>query len=214
MTITTLKGVYSGGSCALVDKGLMCGKPIVSKGMCNMHRTRLKRHGSPFTVKNNSGGTMMERFLRTTKRVIEGPTTGCLEFTGHIRKQDGYGYFPTIGTRSELAHRWYWEQINGPIPEGMTLDHECHNEAAARGECNAGSLCPHRACIELEHLAVKPIEDNVRASANWYGNKTHCKYGHEFTPENTYIEKGGGRNCRECHRTYERERQRRLRNER
>jgi hypothetical protein len=36
--------------------------------------------------------------------------------------------------------------------------------------------------------------------------KTHRKRNHEFTPENTRIMKGGGRQCRECdklkHRFY------------
>ena len=30
--------------------------------------------------------------------------------------------------------------------------------------------------------------------------KTHCKNGHEFTEENTWIEKTGARHCRTCHR--------------
>ena len=30
--------------------------------------------------------------------------------------------------------------------------------------------------------------------------KTHCVNGHEFTQENTYLNPGGGRACRECHR--------------
>lgn len=29
-------------------------------------------------------------------------------------------------------------------------------------------------------------------------NQTHCKRGHEFTPENTYLDKRGGRGCRQC----------------
>lgn len=29
--------------------------------------------------------------------------------------------------------------------------------------------------------------------------KTHCHKGHEFTPENTYVFKGGRRYCRKCH---------------
>lgn len=29
-------------------------------------------------------------------------------------------------------------------------------------------------------------------------NQTHCKRGHEFTPENTYFDKRGSRVCREC----------------
>lgn len=31
--------------------------------------------------------------------------------------------------------------------------------------------------------------------------KTHCKNGHEFTPENTWVSHGR-RNCRGCHRLY------------
>lgn len=29
---------------------------------------------------------------------------------------------------------------------------------------------------------------------------THCKYGHEYTPENTYVNPQGYKKCRECHR--------------
>jgi len=36
-------------------------------------------------------------------------------------------------------------------------------------------------------------------------NKTQCNHGHEFTPENTYIDKDGGRNCRTCKRRQNRE---------
>jgi hypothetical protein len=32
------------------------------------------------------------------------------------------------------------------------------------------------------------------------GSKTHCKRGHEFTPENTYIKQGKWRQCRACQR--------------
>jgi hypothetical protein len=27
---------------------------------------------------------------------------------------------------------------------------------------------------------------------------THCKYGHEFTPENTYVRPDGAWTCKEC----------------
>lgn len=30
--------------------------------------------------------------------------------------------------------------------------------------------------------------------------KTHCKHGHEYTPENTYFHNGGKRHCGECAR--------------
>jgi GIY-YIG catalytic domain len=32
--------------------------------------------------------------------------------------------------------------------------------------------------------------------------KTHCKNGHEYTPENTRIRSRGGRACRICYRIY------------
>ena len=36
---------------------------------------------------------------------------------------------------------------------------------------------------------------------NQYELKTHCKRGHEYTPENTYVEPGAGhRRCRTCRR--------------
>lgn len=35
---------------------------------------------------------------------------------------------------------------------------------------------------------------------DWNRHKTHCKYGHEFSPENTYLTMEGSRACRACGR--------------
>lgn len=40
--------------------------------------------------------------------------------------------------------------------------------------------------------------NNVIAIANGRKLETHCKHGHEFTPENTYIRPNGRRQCRTC----------------
>lgn len=42
--------------------------------------------------------------------------------------------------------------------------------------------------------------------------KTHCKYGHEYSSENTDIRKNGGRRCRTCHRSAQNKRKELLRN--
>ena len=43
--------------------------------------------------------------------------------------------------------------------------------------------------------------DSVRNGRHHEANKTRCRYGHEFTPENTYIQPStGGRRCRICKR--------------
>lgn len=39
-----------------------------------------------------------------------------------------------------------------------------------------------------------------RFIANHYPARSHCKHGHEFTPENTRIRKDSGRECRTCRR--------------
>jgi hypothetical protein len=38
--------------------------------------------------------------------------------------------------------------------------------------------------------------------------KTHCKHGHEFTPENTVARRDGRRRCRACDNTWPRARTR------
>lgn len=50
------------------------------------------------------------------------------------------------GPEMVLAHRLYYEERRGPIPEGMTLDH----------------LCRVRACVNPEHLEPVTHRENVR----------------------------------------------------
>lgn len=47
--------------------------------------------------------------------------------------------------------------------------------------------------------------DKIRNGHDHQVNKTHCPHGHEYTPENTKLHRGG-RWCRECHRADNRER--------
>jgi len=52
-------------------------------------------------------------------------------------------------------------------------------------------------------MKVTPIRDNVMRGSGpsaLNAQKTHCVHGHEFTPENTYLDDGGWRQCRTCQR--------------
>lgn len=104
----------------------------------------------------------------------------CWLFWGR-RAKNGYGLF-WDGLKTVLAHRWaYAHRPDGTlvdIPRGLTLDH----------------LCGVKACVNPSHLEpVTNLENNRRATRG----KTHCKHGHEFTPENTYQWRGS-RICRTC----------------
>ena len=42
------------------------------------------------------------------------------------------------------------------------------------------------------------IQDSVRNGRHGGTKKTHCKWGHEFTPQNTYPNGPRGRGCKRC----------------
>lgn len=50
------------------------------------------------------------------------------------------------------------------------------------------------------------LEDSVAHGTHAMSSKTHCKRGHEFTPENTYIDGHQARQCRMCRRIRDRRR--------
>ena len=115
---------------------------------------------------------------------------GSLTSTGYGRIGHG-GRVENGGTR-ERAHRVTYRLLRGPIPEGTELDHLCRNTR----------------CVNPEHL--EPVSHRVNIQRG-YGTETHCRHGHERTPENTYTAPSGGRTCRLCTRKLDRERKRAIR---
>lgn len=124
---------------------------------------------------------------------------GCWLWQGVT--SSGYGrVLPPKGKRRALAHRLFYEILVGPIPDGLTLDH----------------LCRNRVCVNPDHLEPTTLTENIRRGESPTAKnrrKTHCKWGHEFTEENTLAHAGrpGGRRCRTCERDASRERMRRKR---
>jgi len=114
---------------------------------------------------------------------------GCWRWTrGHTAP--GYGEI-SIDSRMKAVHRLAYELWVGPIPPGLVIDH-----VAARG-------CVHRDCINPEHLEPVTNSENLSRAPNnpavRAAKRTHCKNGHEFTPENTYVRPDdGARVCRAC----------------
>ena len=115
-----------------------------------MHYKRWRRHGDP-----RGGGrrysTPEEAFAARTERRGE-----CLIWTG-AKDGDGYGHFQVNG-RFTKVHRYAWECENGPIPDGMVIDHKDH--------------CDH-ACCEPSHLRLATVAQNSANRAGVHGLRKH-----------------------------------------
>lgn len=103
---------------------------------------------------------------------------GCWLWMGYLTPK-GYGHTRHRG-RMTFAHRIAYEAVNGPIPEGLEIDHRCRV----------------RNCVNPSHLdAVTHRENMIRATAT----RVECLRGHRFDEANTYLYRGR-RCCRECDR--------------
>lgn len=176
-----------------------CRSPVVGQGLCNKHYKRMRKNGSLQTSRL-VGATDEERFWT---HVAKGqPVADCWRWGGGLNAENyGVMYTPHRSNRQVMAHRFAYELMIGPIPDGFTLDHTCHTADTA---CRGGKACMHRRCVNPGHATPRTLAENIRLGGN--GRKTHCKRGHEFTDENTYVMAGGGRCCRPCRRLKDRQR--------
>ncbi|MEV5211318.1 HNH endonuclease signature motif containing protein [Micromonospora sp. NPDC053740] len=189
-----------------------CNQPRDCRDMCKPHYEPQRRRGlinvrprlSPeqrFWAKVNADGA-------------------CWEWTASADAA-GYGTFNT-GSRTVSSHRYAWTALVGPVPDGLELDHLClnrrcvfpdhlepvtHAENVRRQGRNHRTHCPsgHRRATN-RYASGRPgcRACNREANRRRYVPQpavevTHCKNGHEFTPENTYFQlKAGGRKSRQC----------------
>ena len=74
--------------------------------------------------------------------------TGCWNWTG-ARARDGYGRMKR-GGKSIAAHRYAFEKLVAPIPDGACVLHSCDNPA----------------CCNPDHLRVGSQKDNIHDAIN------------------------------------------------
>ena len=117
---------------------------------------------------------LLSRFM---DKVATEPSTGCWLWTGAL-SSDGYGSFRAWG-KAVLAHRFSYEAFRGALPPYPQYE--------------ADHVCRVRSCVNPFHLEFVKHHENVkRGNLNLVakkvsGSKTHCKFGHEYTKENTYL---------------------------
>jgi hypothetical protein len=126
------------------------------------------------------GLSPVDRFM---SKVMPVPT-GCWLWTGGVSKW-GYGKFKVEG-RTLAAHRWGYEALVGPVPEGLQIDHRCRV----------------RSCVNPSHLDAVTCRENLLRGDTFQARnaaKTHCPKGHPYSGDNLMLS-AGGRYCRTCTR--------------
>jgi len=115
-------------------------------------------------------------------------------FWGKGLDKDGYGIIGVDG-KTVKVHRLSYEIHVGPISEGLEIDHLCR-----RRNCwNFLHLEPVTHEVNMQRAPSAYLETAINAAAAARRARTHCKRGHEWTPDNTYIAvTNGARTCRQC----------------
>jgi hypothetical protein len=96
---------------------------------------------------------------------------GCIELRAP-HNHDGYALLHHRDHK-QFAHRIIVILTREPIPPGYMACHRCGNPG----------------CVNPDHIYVGTMQENARDTVamgrHLEKQKTHCKQGHEFTPENT-----------------------------
>lgn len=91
---------------------------------------------------------------------------GCWSWLGHTHNPDGYALFTLNakengGKPTEVrVHRYLYELLRGPIPDGLECDHLCRNPG----------------CPNPEHIELVTHDENMRRRAC----TGLCKVGHDM----------------------------------
>lgn len=113
-----------------------CDKPVRAKSLCQGHWEQ--QHKGQELRPLRPKLTLEQRFWSK----IDKQPNDCWAWTA-ATDSNGYGLIWAGGWMCR-AHRVAWELTNGPIPEGMFLDHRCGN----------------RLCVNPEHLRVVTASEN------------------------------------------------------
>ena len=131
------------------------------------------------------GDARLPKRFWTKVRVDE---NGCWRWLASVTDR-GYANFDFNGGKRR-AHRVSYQELVGPIPDGLVVDH----------------LCRVRDCVNPAHLEAVTIWENTLRSTSptaELSRRTHCPKGHPLSGSNLAayrLKLDGRRNCKTCNR--------------
>src|SRR6266542_624901 len=157
-----------------------CDGTVVGRGLCGKCWQRWRKYGDPLIAQSRGQGRGVpaeKRFWASIRKTPDGHWLWT-----RPPNNSGYGTL-TVDGRTVSAHRFAWELLKGPVPEGHEPDHQCE----------------FRHCCNPDCLEIVTTEENRRRAALTNAAKIAarpaCKHGHPWRPETTYVNRAGSRVC-------------------
>ncbi|MEW2402092.1 HNH endonuclease signature motif containing protein [Streptomyces sp. NPDC046862] len=134
--------------------------------------------------------------METAKKLVQGNPGECWRLPAEVTIPNGNGYVRIYVERKRwFAHRLAYVMFVGPIPEGLVIDHVCHNQDTS---CPGGHACLHRQCVNPAHLEAITRGENVLRGLSptaFNARKETCPEGHPLVDSK---ERRPGRRCPIC----------------